>query len=139
MSDLRTIVRIKHMAEAAARVAEQPGPEEGHEMAAAYERLRAEAFELYRRAGWGDDEETFARQVPVLEAESLKVRGPGRVLSDASLAYEAAAGGHRARVLLSQLAAWAAGHQETFEVEERLKADAAARAAQGSKGAAGFR
>jgi hypothetical protein len=53
-------------------------------------------------------------------------------------AYQAAGAGRRARVLLGQLGAWAAGHQEAFEIEERLKADAKARAGQKPKRSAGF-
>ena len=117
-SDLRTIIRIKHMAEAAANVSDKPGPEEGVEMAAAYDRLRAEAREVFDRAGWGDAEK-FDSELPQLNRVSVK-RESITYSADASgaEAYEAAASGRRARVLLLQLAAWAAGHQETSEVED---------------------
>jgi hypothetical protein len=136
MSDLRAVIRIKNMAQAAASGSDQPGPEEGLEMAAAYERLRAEARALNRRAGWGEGEE-FDKDLPPINT-SMGNSGP---------VYTWLAGdpdqqvtiGRRARVLLGQLAAWAAGNQEAFEIEERLKADAATRAARRTKDPPGFR
>jgi hypothetical protein len=121
--ELRTVLRLKHQAQAAAAVASQPNPEEGHEMAAAYERLREEARVLHNRAGWGDDE-AFERQLPRLQAQSIgSTARVARIVSSESKTFEAAAAGSRARVLLGQLAGWAAGHQEALELEERLRAD----------------
>jgi hypothetical protein len=53
-------------------------------------------------------------------------------------AYEAVQAGRRARVLLGQLAGWAAGHQEAFEIEESLKARAEAAAKDKRTGGLGF-
>ena len=41
--------------------------------------------------------------------------------------YERVVNGRRAKVLLGQLAAWATGHQEAFEIEARFKAEAEAK------------
>jgi hypothetical protein len=130
MSNLRTVIRIKTMAQAAAAVSDQPGPEEGAEMAAAYERLRNEARKLNSSAGWGDDT-SFDAEVPPIDATPIRdAPEVDRMRMGSNAAFQAAAAGRRARVLLGQLAAWAAGHQETFELEESLKARAAAAAAE---------
>jgi hypothetical protein len=112
MSDLRDIIRIKAMAEAAATaLPPHPRDAQSDEVAATFVRLRAQALALHKRAGWGD-EDAFALEIPVLAGYPAPIQR-----------------GDRARVLLGQLAAWAAGYQEAFEVEEQMKANAAARAA----------
>jgi len=149
MSDFRTIVRIKNMAQAAASGSLEPGPEEGAEMAAAYVRLRAEAMALHVRAGWGSEEE-FEDELPGHVQGAIPELEPGpyglRTIAmaealDAPIrsAYEAAARGSRARVLLGQLAGWATGHQEACEIEERMKMDTAARAEELAATAAAIR
>ncbi len=102
------ILRIKHQAEAAASVSEQPGPEEGHEMAAAYDRLRNDARELNRRAGWGDDDQ-FEAEIPPLDARSIGRESyhyaSSNPYGEDRKAFETAATRRQARVLLKQLAA----------------------------------
>jgi hypothetical protein len=52
--------------------------------------------------------------------------------------YRAVSRGQRARVLLGQLAAWAAGFQETFELEARLETDARVKAEESRRQPPGF-
>ena len=91
-----------------------PTADEGFQMVRSYERLQAR--ELAVRAGWATDEEEFDTEMPPLDPGLRNY-------------HEASRGGMQARVVLRQLSAWAAGHQEAFELEERLKADAAAKLA----------
>lgn len=135
MTDLRAIIRIKTMAQAAARIAEQPGPYEGEEMATAYGRLRRDARGLSERAGWGSGDDFDAELPPLPDPSPPAHWGMDTEGWMDGLWVEA---GQRARVLLRQLAAWAAGHQEAFEVEEQLKANAATRAAASRRRPAGF-
>jgi hypothetical protein len=124
MSNLRAVVRIKHMAEAAAATGsadDYPYPEQGIEMAQAYERLREEARALCVRAGWGTDEE-FDKEIPPASFSAQDLAGGDNSREDPQAA------GMQARVLLKLLAAWAAGHQEAFELEEQMKATAKAKA-----------
>ena len=67
MIDLRAIVRIKTMAQAAIGGSERPGIDESLQIVAAYERLRDEARALNERAGWGTGED-FDRELPPLNA-----------------------------------------------------------------------
>lgn len=138
MSELRSVIRLRTMAEAAANVAEQPGPNEGLEMARAYTRLRDEAAALCARAGWGTEED-FARELPPLNwpppGEMFNIRGK----LTAQQAYDAVGAGQRARVLLGQLAAWAMGHQEAFAIEEQMRANAAAAGEARERRPPGFR
>lgn len=115
------------MAREAADV-EVTGPEVGDELMKAFERIRQDAKALATRAGWNDDD-SFEQEVPPLV--------PGRVPTTHRVAapfggpeaYQLVASGRRAKVRLGQLAAWAQGHQETFEIEARLKANAEAKLA----------
>lgn len=135
MSELRAVIRVKTMAAAAAATADYPTAEQGDEMARAYERLRREASAINERAGWGSAE-TFDEALPPITSGALinanisYARVGENVASmiarGRNPAVEAVARGARARVLLGQLSAWAAGHQEAFEIEERLRAHAAA-------------
>jgi len=141
VSDLREIIRIKSMAEAAADTGPRdayPYPEQGGEMARAYERLREQARALHERAGWGT--ESFDAEVPALDLPAPDLRGAERQMGRfaGNLPHEAVSAGVAAKVLLRQLAAWAAGHQETFEVEERMKANAAAKLEAAKRGGVGF-
>lgn len=126
MSDLRTVLRIKSMAKAAADVPEgrRISPERGDEMGAAYDRLRTEARALHVRAGWGAAEDFDAMLPPIVGG-----RVGRRAITEQPAPVDAVARGERARVLLGQLAGWAEGHQEAFQVEEQMKTTAAARVA----------
>lgn len=95
--------------------------DEGYELAAAYERLRQQAKELNARA-WLDDT-CFGHDVPPL-ADRKSVRTLPRGMSNAQASVDALATQQRAVLLAAQLAGWAKGHQEAFEVEARLEADA---------------
>ena len=53
-------------------------------------------------------------------------------------AYDTVSAGLRARVLLGQLAGWAQGHQEAFELEAQMKANAESKAAASKRGTTGF-
>jgi hypothetical protein len=117
--DLHAIVRIKTMAQAAAMPPERPSIDASIQVVGAYERLREDARGIYERAGWGSAED-FDRELPPLEANMAG----GRAIVGA---------GDQARVLLGQLAAWAAGHQEAFEIEERMRATAEAKARESGK------
>jgi hypothetical protein len=127
VSDLRNIIRIKRRAEVAAATGhadDYPNPEEGREMAVAYERLRKEARGINERAGWGSD--GFDEELPPLVPEK---DGPplGVHFDDHDQSWDAMERGTQARFRLRQLAAWAAGHQEAFEVEGQMRANAAAK------------
>jgi hypothetical protein len=122
--DLRAVIRIKSMARAAADVREFKRSETGAELAAAYERLRQEARSLHERAGWGDGN-SFDRELPPLHPD-IATTSP-------------MSAGRRALVLLGQLAAWAEGYQEVFEIEAGLRAQAEAKIKTASKQPTGFR
>lgn len=109
------MVRIKNMAREAADI-EVKWSYVGAEVTRAYERLRQDAKALATRAGWNDDD-SFEHEVPELKPVDRGSHNPSVVT------------GNQAKVLLGQLAAWAEGHQETFEIEARLRADAEARRA----------
>jgi hypothetical protein len=129
MSDLGAVVRIKTMARSAMGSGDPTSPEAGQEMAAAYERLRGEAFALFQRAGWGD-RDAFDRELPPLDPDRPRARAT-RAMAMAVGGHDAfqhLADGRRARVLLGQLAGWAEGHQEAFEIEARIKTTAEAKA-----------
>jgi hypothetical protein len=116
------------MAEAAAGSTRESAPMlgEAKEIAAAYVRLRAQARALTERAGWSVED--FDAELPELVDDDQRREG---TTNEMRLAL-------RGRVLLGQLAAWAAGYQETFEIEARLEADARAKAEQTRRGPAGF-
>lgn len=126
-TDLRTVLRIRATATAAASEGRQITPDLGDEMASAYERLRQDARDLFKRAGWGDDA-AFDREVPPITVTRAIVPLPLGMAGHAS-GRDAIARGERAQFLLSQLAAWADSHRDAFEVEARLKAEAEAKAA----------
>jgi hypothetical protein len=133
-ADLRVIVRIKHMAEAAAAADIDKSEAAAIEAMDAYTRLREQARKLNERAGW--DAEEFDQEVPFAEFEDAPP-----VEDPRTRAYRLRAlNGPRAVFLLRQLAAWAAGYAEVFEIEARLKADAAAKAqaAASRRGPTGF-
>lgn len=131
-ANLHAVVMIKNQArELVARPCAKP--DEAHEIAAAYDRLRQQARELNDRA-WPDDQ-TFDRDVPPLSTTQALARMP-RAMMGSQPQFDAVASGQRASVLAGQLAAWAAGHQEAFEVEARLKADADAKATAAAEQAA---
>src|SRR4051794_3309662 len=116
VSDLRAVIRIKTMARAAISDSATPGPDEGEEMANAYERLRAEAQALNQRAGWGSADD-FNRELPPIERTSpTPPQSRVAAYAAANVNFHRAAAGRRARVLLGQLAGWAEGHQEAFEI-----------------------
>ena len=125
--NLRSVIRIKTMARAAIPDTETVHSDTAWEMAKAYERLREEARKLSENAGWDSGDEFDAEMPPIRFPE---VPGNARPL------------GRRARVLLGQLAGWAEGHQEAFELEARFKADAEAKqraAAEAQRPTPGFR
>jgi hypothetical protein len=133
-TDLAAIVRIKRMAEAAASPAadgRRPTTVEAVEMAAAYERLQRQARDLTQRAGWSVDE--FDAEMPELSDEPSVA--PSR--SGTGL-HPDLRRGLRAKVLLGQLSAWAAGYQEVFELDARLDAEARAKVEQSRRGPTGF-
>jgi hypothetical protein len=107
VSDLRNVIRIKTMAETAAATGnptDYPNPEEGREMADAYERLRNEARAINERAGWGGG--SFDAELPPLAPEQ---DGPpsGVHFDDHDHSWDAVERGTQARFRLRQLAAWA--------------------------------
>jgi hypothetical protein len=122
--DLLAAVEIKRMAEAAAEAPE--GPFAAEEMCLAYERIRSQALDLYKRSGWGD-EEKFNQEIPPLQ-EGEEAASPGHIRGSMgrSRALRLTSQAERARVLLRQLAAWGAARQETFEIEAGMKARAEA-------------
>jgi hypothetical protein len=137
VSDLRTVIRIKNMATAAATVAGErtPTAPEGDEIGNAYERLRKQAQAVNLAAGWGTNEE-FDEELPPLVLEQARASGiVGSATSSARDSNAQVRRGLRGRVLLGQLAAWAAGHQEAFEVEEQMKANAEAKLAAATEAA----
>jgi hypothetical protein len=141
--NLSAVLRIKSMARAAAASGDANTPDVGRELAAAYERLRLEAKGLADRAGWNDDD-SFDRELPTIGAAPALRQLPRAMVGQQGM-VDALAAGQRARVMLGQLAAWAEGYQEAFELEERFRADAEAKlkAAQekaqaATKGAVGF-
>lgn len=135
--NLRAVLRIKTMARAAISPTEAFSGPTGEEMAAAYERVRLEARNLNKRAGWGDDED-FDRELPPLRDSTPQTTNLAQRIG--STDHGDIEGGRRARVLLGQLAAWAEGHQEAFELEARLQADAEAKLrAQAPKNRPGFK
>jgi hypothetical protein len=121
------------MAEAAADIDDKPEAA-AIEAMEAYTRLWEQARKLNERAGW--DAEEFDQEVPFAEfADAPSVE------DHRARAYRLRAlNGPRAVFLLRQLAAWAAGYVEVFEIEARLKADAQAKAeaAASRRGPAGF-
>jgi hypothetical protein len=123
--NLRAVIRLKTMAHAAAEAGDANTPDVGGELAATYERLRLEAMALAERAGWNTDD-SFDRELPPLGNVVSSRRLPRGMASQQGM-VNALAKGQRARVLLGQLAAWAEGYQEVFELEERFKADAEAK------------
>ena len=115
----------------------QPEGEQGDEIAAAYERVRQKAKALHDRS-WPEDEQAFDLEVPPLVVSSASYRLPRGMQGHQAL-IDQRARGDRAIVLAGQLAAWAEGHKEGFEVEARLEAEARVRASEKSdKGAVGF-
>lgn len=139
--NLHAVITIKRQArELAARPA--TAPDEAHEITIAYERLREQARDLNARA-WPEDQ-SFDRNMPPLTSTTSLNRLP-RGMSSSQPLVDAVASGQRASILAGQLAAWAEGHQEAFELEARLKAEAeakvkvvAAEAAEAAKPAVGF-
>jgi hypothetical protein len=121
--NLHAVTKIRSMAES---LAKRTGvvADEGCELAAAYERLRQQAKELNERA-WPDDT-SFDNDVPPL-ADRKSVRTLPRGMSNAQASVDALATGQRAVLLAGQLAAWAQGHQDAFEIEARLETEAKAR------------
>jgi hypothetical protein len=126
-ANLHAVLRIKQQARELATHS-GAGPDEAQEITAAYERLREQARDLNARA-WPDDQ-SFDRDMPALTSTGALARLP-RALSSSQPQFDAVASGQRALVLARQLAAWAEGHQEAFELEAKLEADAKARAAAG--------
>ena len=100
----------------------------------AYRRLREQARRLNERAGWDADE--FDQEVPAADFAEAK-RGEDARARDHRHTNR---NGPRAQFLLRQLAAWATGYAEAFEIETRLEAEAEAklRAAEPKRGPAGF-
>lgn len=139
--NLHAVMTIKRQArELAARTA--AAPDEAHEITAAYQRLREQAQDLNARA-WPEDQ-SFVRDVPPLTSMTSLRRLP-RTMSGSQPLVDAVASGQRASILAGQLAAWAEGHQEAFELEARLEAEAeakvkvvAAEAAETAKPVVGF-
>lgn len=108
-------------------------PEIGAELVSAYERIRGEAKALATRAGWNHDD-SFDQEVPPLVPQHVSATHAVTAPFGGPKQYQDVVSGRRANVLLGQLAAWAEGHQETFDIEARLKADAEAkRAAEAEK------
>jgi len=101
-------------------------------MADAYERLRKEPRDISERAGWGAD--SFDNELPSLGGPE---DGPSSSVhfDDHDESWDAVERGTKARFRLRQLSAWAAGHQETFELEEQMKANAAAKLAAAAEAA----
>jgi hypothetical protein len=136
--DLATSLRIQNMAEVAASdvAVEAPAYSAAYEAAQAYIRLRAEARSLAQRALWSVD--AFDRELP--EADFGDLGDPSAPMHPRNAAMEGIRVGPRARVLLNQLAGWAAGNVEAFRIEAALRADAEAKAAaeQAKRGPAGF-
>jgi hypothetical protein len=133
------------MAAAAADIGDPPMPAAAEEAAAAYHRLRSEARVLVERAQWSTDD--FDAELP--EGDFQVQTGTTVVFDeerfgryeDKSLTFRLVSViGPRARFLLRQLEAWAAGYQEVFEIDARLKAEAQAKVATQStkRGPAGF-
>jgi hypothetical protein len=123
-ADLHAVVGITTMARALAGYG-QLDPDTAFEIVAAYERVRQDARALNVRA-WPDDG-SFDRDVPALTA-TASVRRLPHTMSSAQASVDAVAAGSRAVVLAAQLASWAEGHQEAFEIEARLTAAAEAKA-----------
>jgi hypothetical protein len=122
-ANLHAALTIKQQArELAARSA--AAPDEAHEITGAYERLRERAQDLNARA-WPENQ-TFDRDVPPLTSTASLRRLP-RGMSGAQPLVDAVASGQRASILAGQLAAWAQGHQEAFELEARLEVEAEAK------------
>lgn len=136
--DLARIVRLKTMAEAAAQPTDKATPTELVEMAAVYVRLRWQARQLVERAGWSVEE--FDAEMPSLDEADVRNAQEmhSRSRMSASAAMNAVALGGRARVLLAQLAAWAQGYQQTFELEAQIEANAAAKMEAAKRGRPGF-
>lgn len=137
---LHDVMTIRAMAEAVARRT-SVSPTEGDALADAYERARTRAKRMFERA-WPDDADTFDDELPPVSAfKSSGRRLPLGMQSQQPL-IEAVARGEQAVVYASQLAAWALGHQEAFELEARLEVDAKAKAAAAreasKKGPTGF-
>ena len=101
---------------------------EAEEISKVYERLRVEARKVHIRAGWGTEDE-FDSEMPPLGQDLEPGLSPIAAISASATSHRAVRVGLRARVLLGQLAAWAGGHQETFEIEAQFEANAAAQAA----------
>jgi hypothetical protein len=133
-TDLHEVIVVKSMATALAASAD-PGPDEALEIVAGYERARQRAKMLNDRAWPGS---SFDAEVPPSTPAQSVHRLP-RGMEGHQAITDAQARGKRAMVLSRQLAAWAEGHQEAFEIEARLAADVAAKAKQQqSKGNVGF-
>jgi hypothetical protein len=135
MSDLRSIIRIKSMADAAAGTTDPnhwPMQQEGEELVGAYQRLRAEARAISMRAGWSETGEEFDAEMPPLEGVSDPGPPLGVHFDDYSPdpSVDPASQGVHARFRLRQLSAWAAGHQEAFELEAQMEANARVKAAE---------
>ena len=116
-SSLRRVILIKQMADAATEVNTSTGiptADQGFQMAASYGRLREQARALAEEAGWVTEDD-FDRELPPLP-EGL-----------ANNYHEGSRAGVQARVLLRQLAAWAADGMNvpvdsTFPVRDVAKA-----------------
>jgi hypothetical protein len=136
--NLHAMLTLKQRArELTARSASDP--DEAHEITGVYERLREQARDLNSRA-WPEDQ-TFDRDVPPLTSTASLRRLP-RTMSRSQPLIDAVASGQRASILAGQLAAWAEGHQEAFELEAKLKIEAEAKAkvaaAEAAKPTVGF-
>jgi hypothetical protein len=134
VSDLRSVIRVKTMADAAASAVttNHPSVPQGIELVGAYDRLRAQAQKLNTRAGWGTDDE-FDEELPPLEAVDAAAMHASPRIGASPYAVTL---GSQAQLRLRLLSAWAAGHQEAFELEEQMKANAEAKieaAIQGSR------
>jgi len=134
-SDLRSVLRLKAMARTAAEsggdVGSYPTEADAIELIAAYVRLRDEASKIHERAGWGIPEE-FAADLPPLDGFAPTGIAPRYLLQPdptPALINQTIERGVQARFRLLQLAAWAEGHQEAFEIEEQMRANAVAKVA----------
>jgi hypothetical protein len=133
--DLHDVLLIKAMA--AHLASTELAGEQGEEIAAAYERIRQKAKALHDRS-WPGDAQAFDFEVPPLAVNGASYRLPRGMQGHQAL-FDRRARGERAIVLAGQLAAWAEGHQEAFEIEVRLEAEAKARATEKSgKSQVGF-
>jgi hypothetical protein len=136
--DLAASLRIQNMAERAASdvAGDTPPYSAAYEAAQAYIRLRAEGRSLAERALWSV--EAFDSELP--EPDFGELDDPSEPMHPRNAALDGMRVGPRARVLLNQLAGWAAGNVEAFKIEAGLKADADAKVAaeQGKRGPAGF-